>query len=75
MLQIVPLLRDEHEWVRDNAARTLAKIGPCAEAAVPILQSSLNDESRYEEKSASTRPQRLEGSIHPKLERSCFAIS
>ena len=41
------LLKDEHYWVRDNAARSLAKMGPKAKQAIPSLQLALNDENRY----------------------------
>ncbi len=41
------LLRDEHYWVRDNAVRSLAKMGSHAESATPLLQLALNDENRY----------------------------
>ncbi len=42
------LLQDKYYWVRDNAARSLAKMGKKAEGAVPFLQSALNnDENRY----------------------------
>ena len=40
-------MSDELEWIRDNAARALAKIGPEAGPAVPSLVSALRDESRY----------------------------
>ena len=41
------LLQDKYYWVRDNAARSLAKMGNRAELAIPLLQSALNDENRY----------------------------
>ena len=41
------LLKDEYYWVRDNAARSLAKMGVQAEQAIPSLQLALNDENRY----------------------------
>ena len=41
------LLQDQYYWVRDNAARSLAKMGKKAEGAIPLLQSALNDDNRY----------------------------
>jgi len=46
-LALSQLLKDEHYWVRDNAARSLAKMGPKAKQAIPSLQLALNDENRY----------------------------
>ena len=40
-------LRDDYYWVRDNAARSLAKLGTLAEPAVPTLTKQLGDEDRY----------------------------
>ena len=40
-------LSDEHYWVRDNAARSLAKLGTLAEPAIPTLVAQLEDENRY----------------------------
>ena len=40
-------LSDEHYWVRYNAARTLAKLGPLSEPALPNLIAQLEDENRY----------------------------
>ena len=40
-------LSDEHYWVRDNAARSLAKLGTLAEPAIPTLVTQLEDENRY----------------------------
>ena len=40
-------LSDEHYWVRYNAARTLAKLGPFSEPALPALIAQLEDENRY----------------------------
>ena len=40
-------LQDEHYAVRDNAARSLAKLGAPAEPAVSTLITQLEDEDRY----------------------------
>ena len=40
-------LQDEHYAVRDNAARSLAKLGTLAEPAVSTLITQLEDEDRY----------------------------
>ncbi len=40
-------LSDEHYWVRYNAARTLAKLGPLSEPALPNLIAQMEDENRY----------------------------
>ena len=40
-------LSDEHYWIRYNAARSLAKLGPLSEPAIPILIEQLEDENRY----------------------------
>ncbi len=40
-------LRDDYHWVRDNAARSLAKLGTSAEPAIPALVTQLEDENRY----------------------------
>ena len=40
-------LQDEHYAVRDNAARSLAKLGTLAEPAIPTLVAQLEDENRY----------------------------
>ena len=41
------ILLDEHYWIRDNAARSLAKMGGQAEPAVVPLTCALSDENRY----------------------------
>ena len=46
-LALGQLLNDEYYWVRDNAARSLAKMGDQAEPAIPLLQLALNDKNRY----------------------------
>ena len=40
-------LRDDYHSVRDNAARSLAKLGTAAEPAIPALVAQLEDENRY----------------------------
>ena len=40
-------LRDDYHSVRDNAARSLAKLGTTAEPAIPALVAQLEDENRY----------------------------
>ncbi len=40
-------LNDDYHWVRDNAARALAKLGTLAEPATPTLIAKLEDENRY----------------------------
>ncbi|MCE2403082.1 HEAT repeat domain-containing protein [Candidatus Poribacteria bacterium] len=40
-------LTDEQYWVRYNAARSLAKLGPLSEPALPNLIAQLEDENRY----------------------------
>ena len=40
-------LSDDHFPVRDNAARSLAKLGTLAEPAMPSLVAQLEDEDRY----------------------------
>ncbi|MCG9134791.1 HEAT repeat domain-containing protein [Candidatus Poribacteria bacterium] len=40
-------LGDDYYWVRDNAARSLAKLGTRAESAIPTLVEQLEDENRY----------------------------
>ena len=40
-------LTDDHFPVRDNAARSLAKLGTLAEPAMPALVAQLEDEDRY----------------------------
>ena len=40
-------LHDGHYWIRDNAARALAKLGTLAEPAIPTLVEQLEDENRY----------------------------
>ena len=40
-------LQDDHYAVRDNAARSLAKLGTLAEPAIPALVAQLEDENRY----------------------------
>jgi HEAT repeat protein len=40
-------LQDDHYAVRDNAARSLAKLGTLAEPAIPTLVAQLEDENRY----------------------------
>ena len=40
-------LQDEHYAIRDNAARSLAKLGTLAEPAIPTLVAQLEDENRY----------------------------
>ena len=40
-------LQDDHYAVRDNAARSLAKLGTLAEPAIPSLVAQLEDENRY----------------------------
>ena len=40
-------LQDDHYAVRDNAARSLAKLGTLAESAIPALVAQLEDENRY----------------------------
>ena len=40
-------LADDYYWIRDNAARSLAKLGTLAEPAIPMLINLLEDENRY----------------------------
>lgn len=40
-------LGDDYHWIRDNAARALAKLGALAEPAIPTLVAQLQDENRY----------------------------
>ncbi len=40
-------LQDDYYWVRDNAARALAKLGVLSEPAIPTLITKLKDENRY----------------------------
>ena len=40
-------LHDDYYWVRDNAARALAKLGTRAEPATPTLITQLEDQDRY----------------------------
>ena len=40
-------LADDYYWIRDNAARSLAKLGTLAEPAIPALVAQLEDENRY----------------------------
>ena len=40
-------LADDYYWIRDNAARSLAKLGALAEPAIPTLIEQLEDENRY----------------------------
>jgi HEAT repeat protein len=40
-------LQDNYHWVRDNAARSLAKLGTLAAPAIPTLVAQLEDENRY----------------------------
>ncbi|WGF87785.1 HEAT repeat domain-containing protein [Marinivivus vitaminiproducens] len=44
---LVRAVRDEDPQVRFSAALSLAQIGPAADAAVPALQSALDDDNRY----------------------------
>ena len=46
-LALGQLLHDDHYWVRDNAARGLAKMGYAAEPAIFDLGLALNDQNRY----------------------------
>ena len=48
MIQVLTTrLQDDHYAVRDNAARSLAKLGVLAEPAVSTLITQLEDEDRY----------------------------
>ena len=40
-------LGDDYYWIRDNAARSLAKLGTRAEPAMPTLVAQLEDQNRY----------------------------
>ena len=40
-------LGDNYYWIRDNAARSLAKLGARAEPALPTLVAQLEDQNRY----------------------------
>ena len=48
MVQVLTTrLQDDHYAVRDNAARSLAKLGVLAAPAIPTLVTQLEDENRY----------------------------
>ena len=40
-------LGDDYYWIRDNAARSLAKLGARSEPAIPTLVAQLEDQNRY----------------------------
>ena len=54
------LLSDELGWIRENATRALAKIGPAAAAALPALVAALGDESRYVRYNAGAALKRID---------------